>query len=350
MTIVIEFEAAVAECVALAKKTDGNFLRLGEIGATVKTAYGAKTLNKLAKDAGINFSSLKSYVSIWRAYDPDFIKSQRLTFSTLQALVKHPDRAAILERNPKMTKAQALKLAREYKRSLKHEPSANEKLAADWLRFEKASKPLIESLAAVGTMVGQEVILDKLVDAIAQCEKAFQPLTPIASGPKTFVAVPWPAVHDDDDPEPDPPAVAPVPLKGEEFSPAIQRLLGITPVTDYTPLDPFKDWRGPALGPIYPVDPLQHHAQCGTRLMFEKTRADLLRGLKNLDDPIVHYEIPEIPERVKGRGRENGQRHSGETPEVQRSPGTRPSFARRILTCEEQPDLHYQTLGYIDPT
>jgi len=167
-----------------------------------------------------NFSSLKSYVSIYRAYDPELVKSQRLTFSTLQALVKHPDRADILKRNPKMTKNQALKLAREYRKSLRHDPTPNEKLAADWVRFQKASKPLIEDFAAIGTLVGQEVILDKLIDAIAQCEKTFQPTLVPASGPKTFIAVPWPAEDATpvDDHEPDAPAAAP---DNDEVSPAI---------------------------------------------------------------------------------------------------------------------------------
>ena len=43
----IEFDVAVDECKVIAKSICGHQLRLGEIGANVKTIHGDKTLARL---------------------------------------------------------------------------------------------------------------------------------------------------------------------------------------------------------------------------------------------------------------------------------------------------------------
>ena len=65
----IEFDVAVDECKVIAKSICGHQLRLGEIGANVKTIYGDKTLARLAEASNIPFASFKCYVAVWRAYE-----------------------------------------------------------------------------------------------------------------------------------------------------------------------------------------------------------------------------------------------------------------------------------------
>jgi len=103
----IDFETALAESLQLANSNSKNYIRLGEIGANVKTVYGAKTLNQLAKQSGIAYASFKFYVAVYRAFESDPVLLASSSFGVLQSLATHPDRVSILSAQPDMPRAGA---------------------------------------------------------------------------------------------------------------------------------------------------------------------------------------------------------------------------------------------------
>jgi hypothetical protein len=146
MTNEIDFDSAVAEATALAQSSSRNQLRLGFIGANVKTVYGAKTLNHLAKLSGIPLASFRCYVAVVRAYKPDLL--QTLTFSVAQALASHPDRVSLLTATPNLPVAAARKLARQYKLQITVPLTEAEKLGAAFLKVNRAICPLLQLAGA----------------------------------------------------------------------------------------------------------------------------------------------------------------------------------------------------------
>jgi hypothetical protein len=140
----IEFNIAVAECKVIIAKNSKNFLRLGEIGATVETIHGDSTLKKLAKEAGLTYSSLRDYVSVWKAFDLTTVVG-RPTFSALAALVNHPDRQALIAGKPTMTSDEARKIARGYKASISPTKTADDKIAAAWGRVDHSLDSMLKA-------------------------------------------------------------------------------------------------------------------------------------------------------------------------------------------------------------
>jgi hypothetical protein len=70
----IDFDVAARKATLIAKARDIDHMRLGELGANVKTIYGGKTLNKLAQISGIKYASFKCYVAVYRAYDSEYVR------------------------------------------------------------------------------------------------------------------------------------------------------------------------------------------------------------------------------------------------------------------------------------
>jgi hypothetical protein len=83
MTNSIDFETALAESLLLANSNSKNYIRLGEIAANVKTTYGGKTLNELAKRSGIPYASLRCYRAVYLAFksDPVLLASSNFCFN-----------------------------------------------------------------------------------------------------------------------------------------------------------------------------------------------------------------------------------------------------------------------------
>ena len=90
--------------------------------------------------------------------------SQPLTFSVLQALVSHPDRELIIDRNPGMTKSEATNLAREYKKSITPVKTVSEKLTSAFSRVDAALNALMP-LAGEGSSKAQALAIDKMIEA-----------------------------------------------------------------------------------------------------------------------------------------------------------------------------------------
>jgi hypothetical protein len=138
----IEFDVAVDECKVIAKSICDHQLRMGEIGANVKTIHGDKTLARLAEASNIPIASFKCYVAVWRAYEGK--KLDGLTFSVLQALATVPNRAALIASNPDMTVKAARKIAAAYKKSIKPVLTDEQKLTAAWVRADKAMDSVVK--------------------------------------------------------------------------------------------------------------------------------------------------------------------------------------------------------------
>ena len=162
---------AAREATLIAKARDIDHMRLGEIGANVKTIYGGKTLNKLSQISGVKYASFKCYVAVYRAYDSELVR--RLTFSVAQALAAHPDRSKLLSGRPDMTVAEARKIMREYKLATTVPKTSAQKLTAAWVKFNAALNPLIQLSAAAGTSSQQAAAIDCLVEAKAKLKSAF---------------------------------------------------------------------------------------------------------------------------------------------------------------------------------
>ena len=163
MTNEIDFDSAVAEATALAQSSSRNQLRLGFIGANVKTVYGAKTLNHLAKLSGIPLASFRCYVAVVRAYEPDLL--QTLTFSVAQALAAHPDRVSLLTATPNLPVAAARKLARQYKLQITVPLTEAEKLGAAFLKVNRAICPLLQLAGAQSSSSAAALAIHSLADA-----------------------------------------------------------------------------------------------------------------------------------------------------------------------------------------
>lgn len=166
----IEFTVAVTESSSIARSICGHQLRLGEIGANVKTIYGDKTLARLAEASNIPYASFKCYVAVWRAYEGK--KLDGLTFGVLQALVTVPNRAALLSADPGMTVKAARKIAAAYKKSIKPVLTDEQKLTAAWVRADKAEAAIIKTAAGICN-VAEGMAIDNLTKSKFELKTAF---------------------------------------------------------------------------------------------------------------------------------------------------------------------------------
>lgn len=188
----IGFKAAVAEATRLAKTNSANQMRLGEIGAKVRTEYGKRTLRKLAEASGIPYPTFKGYVTVYRAYEGE--KMDCPSFSVLQALAAHPDRLTLLSDNPEMSVKEARKLMHQWKKAtapkLKDKPA--QKLEAAWDKFERSIEPFMSSVS------------EKTVNAFGVMQDAINNF-------KSVLALDLnEKIEPDDYPEPDEPKASPV--------------------------------------------------------------------------------------------------------------------------------------------
>jgi hypothetical protein len=94
---------------------DSTKMRLGELAHRVKPKYGEETITRFASDIGVAACTLRRCRSVFRAWNE--IQAPAPKFAVAQELQSHPGRAEIIKRNPNLTKQQARKLMRGYKKS-----------------------------------------------------------------------------------------------------------------------------------------------------------------------------------------------------------------------------------------
>jgi hypothetical protein len=131
--VVLDFDDAVREAREILARIEGEHrkdqMRLGELADEVQTTYGQRTLAKFAKKIGIASCTLNRYRSVYRAWDGEGIQAPGpVSYAVLRELQAHPGRAAIVEKNPTMSKREARELAQEDK----HKGQAKKQKASDW--------------------------------------------------------------------------------------------------------------------------------------------------------------------------------------------------------------------------
>lgn len=129
------YKKTLAEAKAILARYETDWSRLAELADQVDTVYGERRLAKWAAEAGISACTAKRQRSTLPAYTSIGAPAPRL-YSVAQALQAHPDRVEILKENPKLTKVEALKAMRVYRK--------RQKAKSDWRRDE--CKQSIEAL------------------------------------------------------------------------------------------------------------------------------------------------------------------------------------------------------------
>jgi hypothetical protein len=119
-----EYLAAVKEGKAIVASISGKQWALGDLAARVEKSYGGHRLEQFAED--IDFDGEVSTLSRCRSVCLAFPKTgvRPRFFASAQILQTHPDRFAIVERNPDISKAEARALMREALIALSAKPSA----------------------------------------------------------------------------------------------------------------------------------------------------------------------------------------------------------------------------------
>jgi hypothetical protein len=120
MTIL--WDDAVEEGARLVKHIDQSQMRLGQIADELEPKYGDATLARYAQELKMNLNTLQNCRSVYRTWHEDPRVKQFPKFSVAKALVRHPDRAKIVEANPDITEREAIQKAKEFKeRQAKYE-------------------------------------------------------------------------------------------------------------------------------------------------------------------------------------------------------------------------------------
>jgi hypothetical protein len=76
----------------------------------VEPKYGEQTLEHLAEDGGIDYGTLKSYRTTYRAWRNQPVRPK--SFSVAKALNSHPQRGQIVQANPNITLKEAEEIIR----------------------------------------------------------------------------------------------------------------------------------------------------------------------------------------------------------------------------------------------
>ncbi len=112
----VDYEAAVAEGKQIITRRDQqerrDQMRLGELGDQIDKKY--KKRAEFAREIGIAPCTLMRCMSVFRAWQGKEAP-EPVSFAVLKALQDHPDREAIVQANPKLTKSEAHDKMRQYK-------------------------------------------------------------------------------------------------------------------------------------------------------------------------------------------------------------------------------------------
>jgi hypothetical protein len=87
---------------------------LGLIAYQLEPKYGEQTLERYAEEIGIDYGTLKSYRTAYRAWKDMPVRPK--SFSVAKALNRHPRKAEIIQENPDITVNEAEEKMREWKR------------------------------------------------------------------------------------------------------------------------------------------------------------------------------------------------------------------------------------------
>jgi hypothetical protein len=105
--MLISWDEAVEEGKRLIKDLETNQMRIGEIADRLEPKYGESTLARYAQIMETNVNTLQNYRSVYRTWHEDPKVKSFPKFSVAKALVKHPERAKIVEERPDITEREA---------------------------------------------------------------------------------------------------------------------------------------------------------------------------------------------------------------------------------------------------
>jgi hypothetical protein len=109
----IRYEEAVREGKQIAASMHRDNWRLGEIANQIETIYGNKTLERYADDIGLSYETVKYCRAVARGW-PHHNRRPR-TWSVAKALLKHPDKYYIIEKEPEISVKQAVLAVESWK-------------------------------------------------------------------------------------------------------------------------------------------------------------------------------------------------------------------------------------------
>jgi hypothetical protein len=117
----IPYDEAVEEGRNLVSMMKENQFELGRIANQIEPKYGEETLGLFAEEIGIDYGTLKSYRTTYRAWKD--MPARPAGFSVAKALNQHPNRADIIHETPELTVKEAVEKMKQWKA----ESSASEK-------------------------------------------------------------------------------------------------------------------------------------------------------------------------------------------------------------------------------
>jgi hypothetical protein len=119
-TDTIPFDDAVREgkeIIALLEDTERqSHWRLGELADKLEPKYNDRTLAKFAEAIGIAACTLERHRSVFRKWQA-IPAARPISYAVLRALQDHPNRAAIVEKQPNLTAREARGLMQEHRRA-----------------------------------------------------------------------------------------------------------------------------------------------------------------------------------------------------------------------------------------
>ena len=86
---------------------------LGRVADKLEPKYGDETLQHYAEDIGIDYGTLKSYRTTYKAWKDEPVRPR--SFSVAKVLNRHPDKADIIQETPELSVKEAEEKMQEWK-------------------------------------------------------------------------------------------------------------------------------------------------------------------------------------------------------------------------------------------
>jgi len=113
----VDYDRAVAEAkqiVGQVEKSEERLMRVGELAHKIEKDHGPHKFKKFAKDIGKAPCTLKRWLSTYRAWVE--APAPPKCWSVAQDLQAHPRRFDLIRQHPEMTKSEARKMMRQFKK------------------------------------------------------------------------------------------------------------------------------------------------------------------------------------------------------------------------------------------
>jgi hypothetical protein len=142
----IPFEDGVREGNEILERERQGSLRLGEIADKLERKYADRTLAKFARAIGLAPCTVERHLSVYRAWKGKPARGPVL-YGVLRALQDHPDRASIIEENPKLTQKEAQKMMCAHKEGFSTDATGKTNGKTDWDKHNRQMVKTVYRLA-----------------------------------------------------------------------------------------------------------------------------------------------------------------------------------------------------------